>query len=213
MLELYTYYRSSASYRVRIALNLKGLDYKATSVHLRKGEQTGDAYTKINHSGLVPALVDDGAALSQSLAIIEYLDETHPQTALLPKDPADRAWVRALSQVIACEIHPLNNLRVLKYLVKDLGHDEATRDAWYRHWVALGFETIERMLTEDGKTGSFCFGDTPTLADVCLVPQVFNAERFDTDMTPYPTIRRINEACLKLDAFDKAAPGNQFDAE
>lgn len=154
MLELYTYYRSSASYRVRIALNLKGLDYKGISVHLRKGEQKSDAYTKLNHAGFVPALVDDGVALSQSLAIIEYLDEIHPEPPLLPGNAADRAWVRALSQVIACDIHPLNNLRVLKYLVKDLGHDEATRDEWYRHWVCEGFDAVERMLTEDGKTGS-----------------------------------------------------------
>jgi maleylpyruvate isomerase len=213
-MKLYGYFRSSAAYRVRIALNLKGIDYQLAIRHLRKGEQRDPAFLAINPQGLVPALeTDEGAVLIQSLAIIEYLDETCPEPPLLPVDPAGRARVRALAQLIACEIHPLNNLRVLKYLKDPLGHDQPTIDTWYRHWVATGFEALEQGLSGASETGEFCHRDRPTLADVCLVPQVANARRFDCDLTPYPTIRRIDAACLELAPFQAAAPERQPDAE
>ncbi|MCC7045938.1 MAG: maleylacetoacetate isomerase [Alphaproteobacteria bacterium] len=210
---LHGYFRSSAAYRARIALNLKGIAYDQRSYHLRKGEQLGEALRAVNPAQLVPALETDGNLLTQSLAIIEYLEETHPQPALLPKDPAGRARVRAIALNVACEIHPLNNLRVLGYLEKTLGHDQQTRDRWYRHWVDTGFRAIEAMLAGSAATGRFCHGDQPGLADICLVPQVANAARVDTDMAPYPTIRRINAACQELPAFQKALPQNQPDAE
>jgi maleylacetoacetate isomerase len=215
MLKLYTYFRSSASYRVRIALNLKGLAYEAVPVHLLRdgGQQHAAAFTALNPTALVPVLIDGAATLSQSLAIIEYLEETHPEPAVLPKDAAGRARVRALAQTIACEVHPLDNLRVLRYLELQLGVDADARKVWYRHWVELGFAAIERMLVEDARTGRFCHGDTPTLADCCLVPQLFNAERFGVPLEPYPTIRRIGEACGGLDPFRRAAPQAQPDAE
>ena len=213
MLKLYTYFRSSASYRVRIALNLKGLAYEAVPLHLVRdgGQQHSAAFTALNPAALVPVLIDGGTTLSQSLAIIEYLEETHPEPALLPKDAAGRARVRALAQTIACEIHPLDNLRVLRYLELQLGVDAAARGAWYRHWVELGFAAIERMLVEGA--GRFCHGDAPTLADCCLVPQLFNAERFGVPLEPYPTIRRIGEACSGLEPFRRATPQAQPDAE
>lgn len=214
MLQLYSYFRSSASYRVRIALNLKGLPYTYVPVHLLQGggAQHAPDYQQINPAELVPALVDDGHALGQSLAIMEYLDETHPEPALLPRDALGRARVRALAQTIACEIHPLNNLRVLQYLEHDLQLDEAAKATWYRHWITLGFTALEAMLTKSPHTGAFCNGDTPGLADCCLVPQVANSRRFATPLDAFPTIRRIEAACLALDAFTKAAPHLQPDA-
>lgn len=215
MLQLYSYFRSSASYRVRIALNLKGLPFEYVPVHLLKngGQQHTADYQRINPAGLVPALVDDGHAIGQSLAIMEYLDETRPELpALLPREPLGRARVRGLAQAIACEIHPLNNLRVLQYLEKDLKLDEATKATWYRHWITVGFTAVEAMLANNPDTGSFCHGDTPGMADCCLIPQIANSRRFDTPLDAFPTIRRIETACLALDAFAKAAPQVQPDA-
>ena len=215
MLQLYTYFRSSASYRVRIALHLKGLPFESVPVHLLKdgGAQHAPAYQHINPAKLVPALIDDGHAVTQSLAIMEYLDEVHPQPALLPADALGRARVRALAQAIACEIHPLNNLRVLQYLEHDLKLDEATRATWYRHWITLGFTAIEAILANNSATGVFCHGDTPGLADCCLIPQIANSRRFQTPLEAFPTILRIEEACLALPAFQNAAPQVQPDAE
>ncbi len=213
MTTLYGYFRSSAAYRVRIALNLKGLAYDQAPVNLVKGEQRGEENLARQPQGLVPSLVtDDGLVLTQSLAICEYLDETHPEPPLLPADAAGRARVRALAQLVACEIHPLNNLRVLKYLVGELGADETAKVTWYRHWVTEGFAALETMLSREAGSGDFCHGDTPSLADLCLVPQVFNAERFECDLTAYPRIRRITANCRALPAFAQAAPGAQPDA-
>jgi maleylacetoacetate isomerase len=217
-MKLYSYFRSSASYRVRIALNLKGLSYDTVPVHLLKngGEQLSDDYRKLNPDGLVPAFVDDASgdtAITQSLAIIEYLDEAYPAAALLPESPADRAFVRSIALSIACDIHPLNNLRVLRYLTHKLKVSEDDKNAWYRHWIVQGLTSLETMLANDPRVGKFCFGDTPTLADCCLVPQVFNAQRFNCDLSDMPTIVRINDACLALDAFVKASPSQQLDAE
>lgn len=213
MLELYTYFRSSAAYRVRIALGLKGLDFRALPVHLVRdgGEQHTAAYRQLNPQGLVPTLVDGERRLTQSLAIIEYLDEVHGPAILLPGEAAARARVRSLALQLACDIHPLNNLRVLQYLERELGLEQARRDAWYRHWVELGFEALEQRL-QAPQTGRFCHGDTPTLADCCLVPQVYNARRFDVDVSRFPTIERIDAACAELSAFRAAAPENQHDA-
>lgn len=218
-MKLYSYFRSSASYRVRIALNLKGLPYDLVSVHLLKngGEQFTPEYRTLNPDALIPALIDDsiagGAALTQSLAIIEYLDETHPQPPLLPTAPVDRAYVRSIALSIACEIHPLNNLRVLRYLKRELKVSEEDKDAWYRHWCEQGLAALETTLARDPRVGTFCHGETPTLADCCLVPQIANAQRLNCDLSSMPTIMRINDACLSLDAFIKAAPANQPDAE
>ena len=213
-MKLYGYFRSSAAFRVRIALNLKGLAYGQVPVHLRKNEQQKPDFLAMQPQGLVPALEDEGAVFIQSLAIIEYLDETHREPPLLPADAAGRARVRALAQAIACDVHPIDNLRVLRYLVRPLGHDEAAVEAWYNHWIKLGFDGIERSLAEDGLTGDFCHGETPSLADVCLVPQVFNARRYPSfDMAPYPTITRVFDNAMKLDAFDCARPERQPDAE
>jgi len=214
MLTLHSYFRSSASYRVRIALNLKGLPYTYAPVHLLKdgGQQHTADYQRVNPAELVPTLVDDGHALGQSLAIMEYLEETRPEPPLMPRDALGRARVRALAQSIACEIHPLNNLRVLQYLDNDLKVDEATKATWYRHWITLGFTAIEAMLARHPDTGRFCHGDTPGLADCCLIPQIANSRRFDTPLDAFPTIRRIEQACLLLDAFAKAAPQLQPDA-
>ena len=209
---LYSYFRSSAAYRVRIALNLKGLKAEQRAVHLRKGEQREPGYIAVNPQGFVPTLVVGDRRLTQSLAIIEYLEERHPQPALLPVGPEDRAWVRAIALSIACDIHPLNNTRVLAYLSRQLGLDEGKRDDWYRHWVMEGFRALETQLAERA-TGRFCLGDAPTLADVCLVPQVANAARVNTDMAPYARIRAIHEACLAHPAFDAARPDRQPDAE
>lgn len=214
MLTLYTYFRSSAAYRVRIALNLKGLEYRAIPVHLLRegGEQHSSSYTALNPAQLVPTLVSETGPITQSLAILEYLEETYPEPPLLPAAAADRARVRALALTVACDVHPLNNLRVLNYLKAQLGIDEAARNAWYRHWVALGFTALERLLRDDVRTGRYCHGDTPTLADCCLVPQVFNARRFECPLEPYPTLVRVTENCQRLDAFERARPEAQADA-
>jgi len=214
-MKLYTYFRSSAAYRVRIALNLKGLDYEAVPVHLLRegGQHLMDNYLTINPSGLVPALQDDRMTLTQSMAIIEYLDELHPMVPLLPKDAVGRARVREMAQIIACDIHPVNNLRVLKYLVKHLGLSEEAKTDWYRHWVIEGLRSLEAHLARNLGTGRFCHGDTPTIADCFLVPQVFNAQRFDIDVDAYPTIARINALCVDLPAFKAAHPSKQPDAE
>jgi maleylpyruvate isomerase len=209
---LYDYFRSSAAYRVRIALNLKGLSAERRFVHLRKGEQRGSDYVRLNPQGLVPTLIAEDTPLTQSLAIIEYLDETHPEPALLPQGAVDRAWVRSIAQAIACDIHPIDNLRVLQYLDKTLNVDEAKRNEWYAHWIRLGFDAIEARLA-DRAGGKFVYGDTPTLADICLVPQVANAGRVKLPMGPYPRISAINANCLAHPAFDAARPERQPDAE
>lgn len=214
-MQLYSYFRSSAAYRVRIALNLKGLSYEYLGVHLLKngGEHLSDSYRDLNPSALVPTLVDGDVSIGQSMAIIEYLDETHPQPALLPADPAGRARVRSIAQIISCDTHPLNNLRVLKYLKHELQASDDARNAWYRHWVTLGLGAVESMLADSSATGKFCHGDTPSLADLCLVPQVFNARRLDCDLSAMPTVVRIDAACREIQAFDLAAPEKQPDAE
>lgn len=214
-MKLHTYYRSSASYRVRIALNLKGLAADPSYVHLSKngGEQFGPAFDSLNPQHLLPVLEDDGLVLPQSLAIIEYLDETRPELPLLPADPKGRARVRALSQAIAADIHPLNNLRVLKYLSEELGVSADQKNAWYRHWVALGLDALERQLAAHPATGRFCHGDTPTMADCCLVPQLYNARRFECDLSGYPTLLAIDERCAALPAFADARPEAQPDAQ
>lgn len=208
---LYGYFRSTAAYRVRIALGLKGITADQRFVHLRKGEQTEVAYRQINPAGLVPFWIDGDLSLAQSLAIIEYLDETHPEPALLPPGAAARAVAREMAQVICCDIHPIGNLRVLNRLV-DIGVDDAARTAWSQHWIATGFDAIEqRLLQLDA--GPFAFGGRPTLADICIVPQVFNARRFGLDLSPYPRIRAIDAAAAQSDAFVAAEPGRQPDAE
>ncbi|HEY1259933.1 MAG TPA: maleylacetoacetate isomerase [Stellaceae bacterium] len=212
-MKLYGYFRSSAAFRVRIALNLKGLAYDAAFVHLRRNDQSRPDYLAVNPQGLVPALEDDGNVLIQSLAIIEYLDETHPDPPLLPQNAADRARVRALANVVACDIHPINNLRVLRYLIHELGHSEGDIAAWYNHWIAAGFNALEPLLASNPRTGQFCHGDRPGLADIVLVPQVVNAERYRLDMAPYPTIARIHANCMQLPAFKDAHPESQPDRE
>ncbi|TJX51923.1 MAG: maleylacetoacetate isomerase [Mesorhizobium sp.] len=211
---LHNYYRSSTSYRVRIALEMKGLSYDYVPHHLRHGEHLEAAYLAVNPQGLVPALIcNDGTLLTQSLAIIEFLDETTPEPPLLPKDPLGRARVRMLAQMIACDIHPVNNLRVLTSLRILFGAGDQDVANWFRHWVNEGFAPLETLLTASPEAGTFCHGDTPGLADICLVAQVTSNARFGVDMTPYPTISRINAACMALPAFQKAAPQNQIDAE
>ena len=213
-MKLYDYFRSSAAYRVRIALNLKGVKPERAFVHLRRGAQREEGYLALNPQGLVPALaVDQGPVLTQSLAIIEYLDETHPTPPLLPKDAQARARVRAIAMSIACDIHPLDNTRVLAYLTGTLGVTPEARDGWYRYWIDVGFEALERQLAQDPATGRFCHGDAPTLADVCLVPQMANARRMSVDVSPYPTLVRIDAACAAIPAFADAAPAKQPDAE
>lgn len=211
---LYTYFRSSAAFRVRIALNLKQLPYEAVAVHLLRngGEQHQAAFKALNPEGLVPVLQDGEALLTQSMAIIEYLEECFPQPALLPSTPLERARVRALAHMIACDIHPLNNLRVLQYLTGRLQLDDNARDDWYRHWVAVGLEAVEAQLARSPDTGAFCHGDQPGMADCCLVPQIYNAQRWKCDLAPYPIIRRIVDSCMANDAFVQASPPNQFDA-
>jgi len=213
--KLYSYFRSSAAYRVRIALNLKGLAYETVPVHLTRGggEQLAPGYRKLNPQALVPALEDGGRVLTQSLAIIEYLDEIHPQVPLLPKDPAARARVRALALAVACDLHPLNNLRVLNYLTGPMGLGDDAKRTWYHHWIAEGLGALEASLAGDRETGRFCHGDAPGLADCCLVPQLANAYRFKCDVSPYPTLLRIEKNCQALQAFQRAAPGKQPDAE
>ena len=214
-MKLYSYFRSSAAYRVRIALNLKGLAADIIPVHLLKdgGQQRQQDYLDINPTALVPTLVDGDFVLGQSMAIVEYLEETHPQPALLPSDVQDRARIRAIAQIIACDIHPLNNLRVLQYLKHTLNIDDAGRDQWYMHWVHLGLTGVEAMLADSPQTGEFCHGDEPGYADLMLVPQVANARRFNCDLSSMPNVVRIDAACNKLDAFIKAAPANQPDSQ
>lgn len=215
-MKLYTYFRSSAAYRVRIALNLKQLAYEAQPVHLLRdgGQHLADAYRAVNPSMLLPTLEDDdGAVIGQSLAILEYLEETRPQTPLLPADPAGRARVRALALTVVADTHPLGNLRVLKYIKGEMGLTEEVKLAWHRHWLRSGLATLEALLAGDARTGVYSHGDAPTLADCCLVPQVFNAQRFEVDTAPYPTVMRINAACAALPAFQRAHPSQQPDAE
>lgn len=211
-MKLYNYFRSSASYRVRLALALKGLDYEFVPVHLLRdgGEQFSDRYAGINPAKLVPVLEDGGAYLAQSMAIMEYLDEQHPEPPLLPRgSAADRALVRQICLAIACDIHPLNNLRVLKYLKGTLGLSEEQKDAWARNWIGLGFVALEQQLAGASTTGACCFGDTPGMADCCLIPQMFNARRFGTDLSAYPTLLRIEAHCNRLAPFVAAQPENQ----
>jgi maleylacetoacetate isomerase len=209
-MDLYNYFRSSASYRVRIALALKGLDYTYHPVHLAKNEQFNESYAAVSAARLVPLLRDGDNTLTQSMAIIEYLDETHPEPPLLPGDALARARVRALAQDIACEIHPLNNLRVLRYLVHDLKLSEDDKNRWYRHWVETGLEVVERQLA--AAPGTYCHGPTPTLADCVLVPQIFNARRFDCKTDHIPHVMRVFDACMKLDAFEQTRPERCPDA-
>jgi maleylacetoacetate isomerase len=211
---LHGYFRSSAAYRLRIALNLKGLAYDDAFVHLRRGDQRSVAFRAMNPQGLVPVLVDGEAVLTQSPAVLEYLDEAFPDTApLLPTGPVERARVRALAAAVACDIHPINNLRVLRYLTGEMAQDQDTLVRWYNHWIETGFTAIEAMLADDPRTGRFCHGDSPGMADVVLIPQVFNAARYDLDLSPFPTIRRIWDAAQAIDAFAKAHPAAQPDAE
>jgi maleylacetoacetate isomerase len=210
--KLYTYFRSSAAFRVRIALNLKGIAYEPVFVHLPKGEHRAADYAKVNPQALLPTLeLDDGTRLSQSLAIIEYLDEIHPNTHLIPREGKARARVRSLSYLVASEIHPINNLRVLQHLKRSLGQSEEQVNAWYRHWIADGLAKLEAELASN--KGKFCHGDAPTMADCCLVPQIFNAKRYQSDLAPYPQTMRVFEACMQLEAFDRAQPSKQPDAE
>jgi len=212
-LKLYGYFRSSAAYRVRIALALKGLAYEYLAVHLRKGEQSAAAYLQVNPNALVPVLVDDRGTFTQSLAIIEYLDERYPEPPLLPRAPEARSRVRAIALAIACDVHPLDNLRVLRYLMRTLGASEQAKDAWYRHWIEVGLAALEAQLAREPATGEFCHGDAPTLADCCLVPQLANARRAGIPLDLYPTLTRIETACNALPAFVAAAPERQPDAE
>jgi maleylpyruvate isomerase len=211
-MKLYGFFRSSASYRVRIALNLKGLDYEQASIRLAKGEQYQPEFSAISPQNLVPVLEHDGLRLYQSPAIIEYLEEVYPDPPLLPKDPAGRARARSLALISACEIHPLNNTRVLNYLSETLNLSEERKTQWYHHWITIGFGALEKRLGEK-ETGKFCHGDTPGIADICLVPQVANANRFKVNLSAFPTILRINDRCLTLEPFRKAMPANQPDAE
>lgn len=210
-MKLYNAWRSSASFRVRIALNLKGLLFEYVPVHLVKGEQFAQAFSSLNPSQLVPVLEHEGHALTQSLAIIEYLEEKYPQPPLLPHDPLERAYVRSVALAIACEIHPLNNLRVLNHLRDALKLDKSAIADWYRHWCDEGLAAFERQLA-DAATGRFCHGDLPTMADACLVPQIFNARRFETNVERYPTVMRIFDECMALEAFRKAEPSAQPEA-
>jgi maleylpyruvate isomerase len=214
-MKLYNYFRSSASFRVRIALNFKGLPYEYAVVHLTKGggQQFAPEFRAINPDALIPVLEDDGHALTQSLAIIEYLEETHPEPPLLPRAPLERAYVRAIALGIACEIHPLNNLRVLRYLVRDLQATEDQKNAWYRHWVEQGLASIEARLVAENRCGRYALGNQVTLADVVIVPQIFNAKRFDCRLDHVPTVMRIFDRCMELPAFVDAQPARQPDAE
>jgi maleylacetoacetate isomerase len=213
-LVLYSYWRSSAAFRVRIALNLKGLHYETRAVHLVRdgGEQHSPAYVALNPQQLVPALVDDDKVMTQSMAIAEYLDEIHPHPPLLPADAEGRARIRALAQIFGCDIHPIGNLRVLQQIGSQFGADDEQKGIWMRHWIVAGFQAVETMLANHKETGRYCHGDTPGLADLCLVPQVYNARRWKTPLDDYPTILRIDAACMALDAFKAAMPEQQPDA-
>lgn len=213
-LQLYSYWRSSAAYRVRIGLNLKGLAYETVPVHLVRdgGEQHTEAYRAVNPQELVPVLKHGDRIMRQSVAVLEYLDETWPTPALLPATSRDRQRVRAIAQAVACDIHPLNNLRVLQYFDREWNVPQPERDEWVRHWVTGGFAAVEQMLTDHPSTGDFCEGNIPGLADCCLIPQVYNARRFGVDIAQFPTIARIDKACLALPAFDAARPERQADA-
>jgi maleylacetoacetate isomerase len=214
-MKLYTFFRSSASYRVRIALNLKGVSYEQAPIHLRRGggEQFSAAYKAINPQALVPALEDGGRFLTQSLAIIEYLEERYPKPALLPGDPADKALVRAMALLIACEVHPIQNLRVLNHVKKEYNQTDDQVNRWAQHWINLGLTALEQMIVAQANRGKFCFGESPTLADICLVPQLGNARRYGCDLSAYPTILQIEANCAALPAFANAAPEKQPDAE
>jgi maleylacetoacetate isomerase len=213
-MKLIGYFRSSAAFRVRIGLNLKGIVVEHAARHLRKGEQATPDYVALNPQKLVPTLVlDSGEVLTQSLAILEYLEETHPEPPLLPRDPVDRARVRALALITAADVHPIQNLRVMAYLRDKFGQTEESAFAWSRHWIETGFDAYEASVAKDRRTGAFSHGDRPSLADLCLVPQVFNAQRFKVDMAKYPTIQRIHATCMKHPAFDAAQPAKQPDAE
>jgi maleylacetoacetate isomerase len=213
-IRLYSYWRSSAAYRVRIALNLKRLDHEVVPVHLTEGggQQHTPAFREINPQGLIPVLQHGNRIFRQSLAIIEYLDEVFPDPSLIPSLPRERARVLALAQIIACDIHPLCNLRVLQYLEREFGVADVERERWCRHWIEEGFAAIESMLVDNPSTGTFCEGDEPGLADICLVPQVYNANRWRVDMGRFPVIQKIYETCMQEEAFDRARPENQADA-
>jgi len=213
-LKLYSFWRSSAAYRVRIALNLKGLAYELVPVNLAKdgGEQHAEGFHEVNPQELIPVLSHGGRLIRQSIAIIEYLEEAFDGTRLLPTTSRERARARGIAQLIACDIHPLNNLRVMQYLEREFGTPQLEREHWMRHWIATGFAALEEILAGSPSTGEFCEGDMPSIADICLVPQVYNANRFSVDLAPYPTIRRINECCLTLSPFQNARPENQPDA-
>jgi len=211
-MKLYTFFRSSAAFRLRIALNCKGLAYEPQIVSLPKDEHKRSGYLAVNPQGLVPALEDDGKVYVQSLATMEYLEEKYSQPPLLPAAAEDRAYVRAVAQIIACEIHPMNNLRTLRYVKKSYGLDDDGVNTWYRHWIAEGLGSLESYLAGCGKSGKYCFRDQVTIADCCLVPQVFNAQRYECDLAPYPVIMGIFGQCMKLDAFVKAQPNRQPDA-
>jgi len=213
-MKLIGYFRSSAAFRVRIALNLKGISVEHAAKHLRKGEQSAPEYAALNPQKLVPALVlESGEVLTQSLAIVEYLEETHPRPPLLPRDPVERARVRSLALILAADVHPIQNLRVMAYLRQKYGQTEESAFAWSRHWIETGFEAYEATIAGDPRTGTYSHGDAPGLADLCLVPQVFNAGRFKVDMGRFPTIQRIFDTCMKHPAFDAAQPSRQPDAE
>ena len=213
--KLYSFWRSSAAFRVRIALNLKGIDYEVIPVHLNKngGDQLSEAYASKNPNRLVPLLEDGKNSIHQSLAIVEYLNDVHPEPALLPSSPIDRAWVRSLAMDIAIDIHPINNLRVLRYLIKQLGISNEAKDGWYQHWMQVGLESLEKQLCNDQRTGKFSYGNHPGLVDICLVPQLFNALSSKMDVSPYPTLMRIFNECMQLPAFMNASWEKQIDAE
>ena len=210
--QLFTFFRSSTSFRLRIALAYKRLDYEPHYVSLPKMEHRIPSYRDMNPQGLVPLLVEDGRFLIQSMAVIEYLDEVYPEPPLMPKDPIGRSYVRAVSQVIGCEIHPLNNVRVLKHLKAQFGADEAATNAWYEHWITEGLSGLEGYLAREGLSGDFCYGNTVTMADICLVPQIFNARRFNCALDAYPKLLAITDRCMTLDAFRAAEPSTQGDA-